>query len=99
MKFSEKGAGGGVKGRSEIFRKFIGFGGDRLPLVDPAAVQLALTCIVHLTRLGSLLIRCIAFVPVVNALCKSWFDDNGDDDGDDNDDVNHDDDDDDATWV
>ena len=31
MKFSEKGAGGGLKGRSEIFRKFIRIWGDRLP--------------------------------------------------------------------
>ena len=31
MKFSEKGAGEVVKGRSEIFWKFIRFGGDRLP--------------------------------------------------------------------
>ena len=30
--FSEKGAGGGVKGRSEIFRKFICFLERRLPL-------------------------------------------------------------------
>ena len=29
--FPKKGAGGGVKGRSEIFRKFIHFGIDRLP--------------------------------------------------------------------
>ena len=29
--FSEKGAGGGVKGRSKIFRKFIAFGKYWLP--------------------------------------------------------------------
>ena len=29
--FSEKGAGGGVRGRSEIFRKFIDIGIDGLP--------------------------------------------------------------------
>ena len=32
MNFSEKGAG--VKGRSEIFQKFIHFGIDRLPLFN-----------------------------------------------------------------
>ena len=39
MKFSEKGAGGGVKGRSEIFRKFIRIRGDRLPLDHESMVQ------------------------------------------------------------
>ena len=38
MKFSEKGAGG-VKGRSEIFRKFIRIRGDRLPLILHAKVE------------------------------------------------------------
>ena len=35
--------------------------------------QLTLTCMVHLTRLGSLLIRCIAFVPVVTALGRAFM--------------------------
>ena len=39
MKFSEKGAGGGVKGRSEIFRKFIRIRGDGLPLLLTVALK------------------------------------------------------------
>ena len=42
--FPEKGAGGGVKGRLELFQKFIDFGRDGLPLLTTHVTQNSKNC-------------------------------------------------------
>ena len=67
MKFSEKGAG--VKGRSEIFRKFIRFWGDRLPLDGCALCMLGF----HLNHMMIIIADILlpSHIPIQNA--NSFF--------------------------